>query len=278
MKLLLTRASALKAFTVPFVSKRMHSTGLVANMLPASQARLRLEEDRYCQNLSSPIKEPYQGVLMALAKKTESDFQNAHMMVSETQGKLLHQLVSLLRPKNVLEIGGFTGYSAIAMASALTPKARLLSLELDPKHIEVAEKFVNQAQLQEKVLFKQGPALDSLDYLGQENAANIQYDLIFLDADKAGYIQYFNSIMEHDLLSDRGIILVDNVLFFGHVHTQAADYVSQTSNDGSEDGTKNMKKTALKVHHFNQHVAKDPRVESVMLPVFDGLTIIRKKA
>ena len=68
------------------------------------------------------------------------------------------------------------------------------------------------------------------------------------------------------------------VLFFGHVHTQAEDYVSQTSNDGSEDGTKNMKKTALKVHRFNQHVAKDPRVESVMLPVFDGLTIIRKKA
>ncbi|KAL9550840.1 hypothetical protein MBANPS3_004547 [Mucor bainieri] len=281
MKLLLTRATPLKAFTTPFVFKRLHSTSLVANILPASQARLRLEEDRYCENLSTPIKQPYQGVLKALAKKTESDFQNAHMMVSETQGKLLHQLVSILRPKHVLEIGGFTGYSAIAMGSALTSKAKLLSLELDPKHIEVAEQFVNQAQLQDKVLFKQGPALDSLTYLGQENPANVQYDLIFLDADKAGYIQYFNAIMEHDLLSDRGVLLVDNVLFFGHVHTQAADYVSQASKDGDnsngEEGTKNMRKTALKVHHFNQHVAKDPRVESVMLPVFDGLTIIRKK-
>ncbi|KAK4509032.1 Protein kinase domain-containing protein [Mucor velutinosus] len=283
MKLLLTRAAGVttsKSITSSLVSKRLHSTGLVAAMLPASQSRLRLEEDRYCQNLSTPIKQPYQGVLKALAKKTESDFRNAHMMVSETQGKLLHQLVSILRPANVLEIGGFTGYSAIAMASALAPKAKLLSLELDPKHIEVAEQFVNQAQLQDKILFKQGPALDSLSYLGQENPASTQYDLIFLDADKAGYIQYFDSIMEHDLLSDRGIILVDNVLFFGHVHTQAADYVSQAPNKDSsngEEGTRNLRKTALKVHHFNQHVAKDPRVESVMLPVFDGLTIIRKK-
>ncbi|GAN06634.1 o-methyltransferase [Mucor ambiguus] len=281
MVLFFTRATSLKAFTAPFMFKRLHSTGLVANMLPASQARLRLEEDRYCQNLSTPIKQPYQGVLEALAKKTETELQNAHMMVSEIQGKLLHQLVSILRPKHVLEIGGFTGYSAIAMASALAPKAKLLSLELDPKHIEIAEHFVNRAQLQDKILFKQGPALDSLTYLGQENPSNIQYDLIFLDADKAGYIQYFNSIMEYDLLSDRGIILVDNVLFFGHVHTQAADYVSLAPNDGSnkgDEGTKNLKKTSLKVHHFNQHVAKDPRVESVMLPVFDGLTIIRKKA
>ncbi|EPB88970.1 hypothetical protein HMPREF1544_04231 [Mucor circinelloides 1006PhL] len=276
MKLLLTKATSTttSAFRTQFITKRFHSTGLVANMLPTSQARLRLEEDRYCQNTSTPIKQPYQGVLESLAKKTESDFQNAHMMVSETQGKLLHQLVSILRPKNILEIGGFTGYSAIAMGSALAPKARLLSLELDPKHIEVAETFVKQAQLQDKILFKQGPALDSLNYLGQENPANIQYDLIFLDADKAGYIQYFNSIMEHDLLSNRGIILVDNVLFFGHVHTQAADY---TDYGKSEEGTKNMKKTALKVHKFNQHVANDTRVESVMLPVFDGLTIIRKK-
>lgn len=163
MKLLFTRATTQMRGIIPtssLVFKRLHSTGLVAEMLPTSQARLRLEEDRYCQNLSTPIKQPYQGVLKALAKKTESDFQNAHMMVSETQGKLLHQLVSILRPKNILEIGGFTGYSAIAMASALTPKARLLSLELDPKHIEVAEQFVNQAQLQDKILFKQGPALD----------------------------------------------------------------------------------------------------------------------
>ncbi|KAI8642183.1 O-methyltransferase [Parasitella parasitica] len=203
------------------------------------------------------------------------------MMVSSLQGKLLHNLVAIFQPQRVLEIGGFTGYSAIAMGSALAAKATLLSLELDPKHIEFAEKFVNEAQLQDKVKFRQGPAMDSLAYLGQTKPSNAKYDLIFLalDADKGGYIKYFDSILKYDLLSDRGIILADNVLFFGFVHKQAghSDNQAEADKEKHESASENIKKTALKVHKFNQHVANDPRVESVSLPIFDGLTIIRKK-
>ncbi|CEP12282.1 hypothetical protein [Parasitella parasitica] len=268
---------AASAFTIQLVAKRHHSTNIVANTISNDKNRLRLDEEKYCNDISSPLKEPFGGVLEALAKKTEAEFRNPHMMVSSLQGKLLHQLVSIFRPQHVLEIGGFTGYSAIAMGSALSPKATLLSLELDPKCIEFAQTFVNEAQLQDKVKFRQGPAIDSLAYLGQTITSNANKTK--LDADKGGYIQYFDSILKHDLLSEKGILLVDNVLFFGHVYKQAGQISNQVEIDEEkhESASENINKTALKVHKFNQHVANDHRVESVSLPLFDGLTIIRKK-
>ncbi|KAI8088122.1 O-methyltransferase [Thamnidium elegans] len=190
------------------------------------------------------------------------------MMVSKVQGKLLRQLVGILRPNKVLEIGGFTGSSAIAMGSALSPNASLLSLELDPKHIAIAERHVKNANLQDKVKFKQGAAGDSLMDL-VNHSPRTRYDFIFLDADKGGYRKYYDTIMEYDLLTDHGVIVVDNVLFYGQVHKQA-------NNEDDTEATKNLKKTAKKLEVFNKHVFNDNRVEVVMLPIFDGLSLIRK--
>lgn len=140
--------------------KRWHSTEMVLNTVSDQDGRLRLEEENYSIKVSSPIEEPYGNVLKSLAERTAKELPNGHMMVSELQGRLLHQLVKLLRPKRVLEIGGFTGYSAIAMGSGLGHDAKLLSLELENKHIKIARKHVEMAKLQDKIQFREGPASD----------------------------------------------------------------------------------------------------------------------
>lgn len=140
--------------------KRWHSTEMMLNTVSDQDGRLRLEEENYSTKVSSPIEEPYGSVLKSLAERTAKELPNGHMMVSELQGRLLHQLVKLLRPRHVLEIGGFTGYSAIAMGSGLGHDAKLLSLELENKHIKIAQKHVEMAKLQDKIQFREGPASD----------------------------------------------------------------------------------------------------------------------
>jgi caffeoyl-CoA O-methyltransferase len=142
------------------VWKRFHSTDILKNTVSNDKGRLRSGEEHYCTSLSTPFKQPYLNVLQTLAKETEQKFSNPHMMVGNNQAKLLSQLVAILRPTRVLEIGGFTGFSAIAMGSALANNAKLISLELDPEHIKTARKYVKQANLQDKVDFKEGPASD----------------------------------------------------------------------------------------------------------------------
>ncbi|KAI9252258.1 S-adenosyl-L-methionine-dependent methyltransferase [Helicostylum pulchrum] len=163
------------------ISKRFYPSFSVNDPIPIGNAngRLRSGEEAYCDQLSTPFKQPYLTVIETITNETQRDFDNAHMMVSKVQGKLLRQLVGLLRPNKVLEIGGFTGSSAIAMGSALSPNASLLSLELDPKHVSIAERHVKSANLQDKVKFKQGSAGDSLMYLVNQSPRT-RYDFIFL--------------------------------------------------------------------------------------------------
>lgn len=146
--------------TPSYISKHCYATFDSSEPVSNANGRLRIGESDYCNQVSTPFKQPYGDILEALNKKTEEDFSNPHMMVCQAQAKFLHQLIGILRPKNVLEIGGFTGYSAIAMGSALLPDSNLLSLELDPKHIAVATHFINEADLQSRVSIKEGPAGD----------------------------------------------------------------------------------------------------------------------
>ncbi|KAI7904426.1 O-methyltransferase [Cokeromyces recurvatus] len=194
------------------------------------------------------------------------------MMISQNEAKFLYHLVSLLQPNRILEIGGFTGYSAIAMGSAMRPDSRLVSLELNPVHITTAKRFISMANLQDRIEIKEGPANESLISLG-ESSLKTQYDLIFMDADKGGYINYYELIMKYDLLSNRGVIVTDNVLYRGQVH-KVAGYEKQ---EPTSEMSKNIKKTALKLANFNKYIANDSRVEMVILPIFDGLSLIRKK-
>ncbi|KAI7870106.1 O-methyltransferase-domain-containing protein [Mucor mucedo] len=256
-----------------YAFKHRYATFDVNDKVGNPNGRLRVEESHYCDNISSPFKEPYGNILKALNKETEEKFDNPHMMVCPVQAKFLYQLVGILKPKNVLEIGGFTGYSAIAMGAALSPGSKLLSLELEPKHIVVANRFIEEANLQDKVSVKEGPAGDSITEIANESPKK-QFDLIFLDADKGGYIDYYEMILSHNLLSDHGVIVADNVLFYGEVHKVVDGYDGY---DGESHASKNVKRTAKKVDNFNQHVFKDSRVEVVVLPAFDGLSFIRKR-
>lgn len=142
------------------IARRFYPSFTANEPIGNAEGRLRSGEEAYCNLVSTPFKQPYQKVINTITKETENNFDNSHMMVSKVQGKLLRQLVGILRPNKVLEIGGFTGSSAIAMGSALSSNASLLSLELDPKHIAIAKHHVESANLQDKVKFKEGAAGD----------------------------------------------------------------------------------------------------------------------
>ncbi|KAI9485262.1 MAG: O-methyltransferase-domain-containing protein [Benjaminiella poitrasii] len=257
----------------PILKWRQFTTLNTTHIASNGKGQLRASEEEFCNDLSTPFKEPYQGVLNSLLNETKINFRNPRMMISQTQAKFLHQFIALLRPNRILEIGGFTGYSAIAMGSALQPQSKLVSLELDPSHIATAKRFIGMANLQDRIEIKEGPADKSLVAIG-ENPLKTQYDLIFLDADKGGYINYFEIIMKYDLLSNNGVIVADNVLYQSQVHKEAGYEKDELDIKAS----KKTKKTALKMLEFNKHIASDPRVEMVILPVFDGLSFIRKKS
>ncbi|KAI8142473.1 O-methyltransferase [Fennellomyces sp. T-0311] len=192
------------------------------------------------------------------------------MMVSESQAKVLHQLVHLFGASRILELGTFTGFSTLAMATALRATDKLISIEVDPKPHAVACQYIEKLRLQDRVDLRLGQAMDSLVSLANDEPRH-QFDLIFLDADKRGYIPYFDFIMDNDLLSDRGVIIADNVLYFGQVHRTAG-----FESDKPVEASKRIRKGARYVHEFNQHVLHDPRVQVVMLPLFDGVSFIRK--
>ncbi|KAI8327892.1 O-methyltransferase-domain-containing protein [Blakeslea trispora] len=255
-----------------YIPKRNHTIELMTGEYSDLGSRLRLNEEKYCDIYSTAFKKPFCDVLKAISDETKETVDKSHMMVSQVQSKFLRDMVALLRPNRILEVGGFTGYSAVAMASTLRPNSKIVSLELEEKHIEIARRHVASANLQNQIEFKQGPALESLHELVKDN---VQYDLIFIDADKGGYISYFDTIMEHNLLSDQGVLIADNVLFFGQVHKLVPE--CNVTKDTYAEGSKNLKKMATKVHKFNEHIANDPRVECTILPIFDGITIVRKK-
>ncbi|KAG1529544.1 hypothetical protein G6F51_014114 [Rhizopus arrhizus] len=131
------------------------------------------------------------------------------MLSGGLQSKFMRQLIKFFKPKNVLEIGSFTGCSAIAMGSCLLPDAKLTTLEMDTQCVKVAREYIEMAQLQDKVFVKEGLALNSLGALVKESPS-LKYDFIFLDADKGNYKNYYELIMKHDLLSDHGVLVTDN--------------------------------------------------------------------
>ncbi|KAI9497145.1 O-methyltransferase [Zychaea mexicana] len=200
-------------------------------------------------------------------------------MVVETQRKLLYQLVKLFSAKDVLEIGTFTGTSAIAMALALSEEkqrngcgGQIVSLEIDPKAQAVARKYIEKLGLDDCVDLRLGPGLESLAAFAKEQPER-QFDFVFIDADKPGYVGYYDFIMDNNLLSDRGVIIADNVLFFGQVHRHAG---YDTSDSNTIQASDYIKGVAKQMEKFNQHVSQDPRTRVVMLPLFDGMSIITK--
>jgi caffeoyl-CoA O-methyltransferase len=191
-------------------------------------------------------------LLRELEKYTRRHCADSQMLIGPHEGALLAMLVRLSGARRVLEIGTFTGYSALCMAEALPKNGRLITCEIKSQHAEIAQSFFDRSPHGRKIRLRLGPALETLANL----PASAIFDLVFLDADKENYVNYYEAVLPR--LWSGGLIVADNVLWSGRVLAP-------------------KKKTDRAVVRFNKHVQRDPRVECVMLPVRDGVSLIRKR-
>jgi len=192
--------------------------------------------------------------LRAVAAETHEKFGGrAGMLTGHLEGAFLHSLVAISGARHVLEIGTFTGYSAIAMASALPPDGKLITLDVSLEHVEVALRHIEASPWADRILVRVGPALETLSTLDGP------FDLVFIDADKTNYRNYYEAALPK--LSERGVIAIDNVLWSGRVLD-----ASDTSDD------------TRAIVELNDAIADDNRVECVMLPIRDGVSLVRLRS
>ena len=190
-------------------------------------------------------------LLRELEKYTQRHCADAQMLIGPHEGALLALLVRLSGARRVLEIGTFTGYSALCMAEALPGNGELITCEINPERAAIARSFFKRTAHGRKIKLRLGPALETLTSLPR----SVSFDFVFLDADKENYVNYFEAVLPH--LRPGGVIVADNVLWSGRVLAP-------------------KNKTDRAVVKFNKHVRRDPRIECVMLPVRDGVSLIRK--
>lgn len=189
-------------------------------------------------------------LLEELTQETQTGTPYPQMQSGHVEGLLLRMLVQLIQAERVLEIGTFTGYSALSMAMALPENGRLITCDVDPKATEIARRYWAQSPHGAKIDLRLAPALETIDTLEGP------FDLVFIDADKENYIHYWDACMP--LVRQGGLLAVDNVLWSGRVldPQEPVDHAMVA---------------------FNEHVRTDPRVEAVMLTVRDGVTLARKR-
>jgi caffeoyl-CoA O-methyltransferase len=196
---------------------------------------------------------PEPGYFADLAERTRAETTAPSMMVGTLEGRFLKALVAMLRPQRVLEIGTFTGYSSLSMAEALPEGGRITTCDISEEHAAMARRNFDASPYADRIEIKVGPAQQTVE------ALDGPFDLVFIDADKLGYLGYYEAALAR--LAPGGVIAVDNVLWSGRVLTD--------SGDDDED--------TLAMRAFNDHVAGDSRVEVVMLPLRDGVSLIRHR-
>ena len=184
----------------------------------------------------------------------------SHMLCGPVEGRLLNLLTSMIRPERALELGVFTGYSSICIASALPAGAHLDALEINDELEDVIREGYARAGVEDRINLILGNANESLSQLSGP------YDLVFIDANKREYVKYYNAVI--DKVRPGGFILADNVLWSGKVLEMEP---------GSGNGAHHTDAQTKGIMEFNELVANDPRVENVIIPLRDGLNIIRKK-
>jgi caffeoyl-CoA O-methyltransferase len=184
-----------------------------------------------------------------LAAETREKTTAPQMMVGRIEGQFLAALVRLSGARRILELGTFTGYSSISMASALPPDGRVITCDVDPEATGIARRYMDESGQGDKIEIRLGPALETLRELDGP------FDLVFIDADKPNYVNYYEAALP--LLAADGLLIADNVLWSGRVV--------------EEDGDESTR--AIKA--FNEHVRADTRVRSVMLTVRDGMTLVQ---
>jgi len=203
-------------------------------------------------NYATGLSEPTDDLLKEIEDFTLNHHEHSNMLSGPLQGKLLEMLSRIIKPHRILEVGTFVGYSALCLAKGLQPGGELHTLELRDEDADRAQNYFTKSSQADQIILHRGNALDIIPSLNEE------WDLAFIDADKVNYTNYYELIVPR--MKKGGVILADNVLFHGEVLSE------------------NIKgKNAIAINAFNGHVAKDDRVQQVMITLRDGLMMIIKK-
>ena len=207
------------------------------------------EIDRYIEEHTT-----FEDVLLGeLDRQTHLRVISPRMISGRVQGKTLEMLSRMIRPKYILEIGTFTGYSALCLAKGLQPGGQLHTFEVDDELYDLAHSFFSRSSQAPQIEQHTGSALEMAPQL------DIVFDLVFIDGDKREYTDYYTLLMDSGLVKSGSYILADNVLWYGKILDEVAAGDKHTQN----------------ILEFNRMVQDDPRVENVILPLRDGMTIIR---
>ena len=196
--------------------------------------------------------EPEPDYLYRLWRATNIYMLHGRMASGHLQGRLLKMLVQMIRPKRILEVGTFSGYSALCMAEGLEEGGKVYTFEINDEQEDFTRPWIEGSPVADKVEFIIGDAIKEAPKLG------LEFDMAFIDGDKRTYVETYEMVL--GILRPGGFILADNTLWDGHVTDPAYDRDHQTQG----------------IRRFNDHIAQDPRVEQVILPLRDGLTLIRK--
>ena len=188
--------------------------------------------------------------LWRLEMETYDQLEIPQMLTGRIEGRLLKMLAQLVEARRIIEIGTFGGYSTISMAEALPEDGYIVTCEIDPAAIQFAKRFFDESPHGKKIVLEEGPALDTLEKLSGS------FDMAFIDADKENYLNYYETLLP--MMRPGGLIVVDNVLWSGRVLNP------QETSDHA-------------IHRFNQRVTWDHRVETVMLTIRDGVSLLRKR-
>ena len=197
--------------------------------------------------------EPEPDYLYRLWRATNIYMLHGRMASGHLQGRLLKMLVQMIRPKRILEVGTFSGYSALCMAEGLEEGGKVYTFEINDEQEDFTRPWIEGSPVADKVEFIIGDAIKEAPKLG------LEFDMAFIDGDKRTYVETYEMVL--GILRPGGFILADNTLWDGHVTDPAYDRDHQTQG----------------IRRFNDHIAQDTRVEQVILPLRDGLTLIRKK-
>ena len=197
--------------------------------------------------------EPEGDYLYRLYRATHIRLLHGRMASGHLQGRLLKMLVRMIRPRTILEVGTFSGYSAICMAEGLEPGGKVYTYEINDEQEDFTRPWIEGSPVADRIDFRIGDAAEEAPRLG------ILFDMVFIDGDKRTYVETFEKLLP--VVRRGGFVLADNTLWDGHVVDAAYDHDQQTTG----------------IRRFNDFIANDPRVEQVILPLRDGLTLMRIK-
>jgi predicted O-methyltransferase YrrM len=203
------------------------------------------EIERYAEEHTTPPTP----LLAELAAETKARLRAPQMLTGPIEGRFLELLVHASGARRVLELGTYSGYSALSMAAGLPEGGHIDTCEVDPEHADVARRYIARSPYADRITVHLGPALETIAALDRD------FDFVFIDADKPNYVNYYEAVLPR--LGERGLIAADNTLWSGRV-------LAPDDSDGTQA-----------IVAFNEHVRADPRVVCVQLTVRDGITLIR---